>query len=174
MPALRRTPRLVVLAARDRKKPENVLHLPAHALAALLLILGVLLSTVCATSASAQNFPSQLDICESLGMPVAPEGLEPDFTQCCDDFFACYSDNDCVFNRDSPRAMTPECFGCNVLSTACTGYALRGSVPTWDCPGSCSYSGVYCGASDGCGGVCVSDELCPLLMLRPEFYVLLF
>jgi hypothetical protein len=64
--------------------------------------------------------------------------------------------------------MTPACFGCNVQVTACLGYIRRNIVPDSQCPGSCDYAGVYCGAPDGCGGVCVSSQLCPLFLLRPD------
>ena len=113
-------------------------------------------------------------ICKSAKWPSPTASAAPDYDQCCISFERCYQKQGCALERDWPRALAPECAGCNFQAMSCLGMAETGEIPDWQCPANCSYQGVSCGASDLCGGVCVSDELCPLLMLRPELIVAVF
>lgn len=111
--------------------------------------------------------------CNQAGWPEPPTGLEPDLQQCCYNFVYCYQQNACKVSVDWPDAFSRQCLGCNLVALGCMGMAYTGVTPTWACPASCDYDGASCGSSDGCGGVCVSDELCPFLAMHPEFAVVL-
>jgi hypothetical protein len=139
---------------------------PLHVLPLLLAAWGL------AATAEAQIYPTTE--CNAAGWPDPPTGLEPDLNQCCYNFTYCYQTNACTVSVDWPDAFSRQCLGCNLVALGCMGMAYTGVTPTWQCPASCNYDGASCGSPDGCGGVCVSEELCPFLSMHPEFVAVLF
>jgi hypothetical protein len=118
-----------------------------------------------------QSARADAPACAALGMALPPSGLETDFNDCCLAHASCYVSTGSVQVRDWPRAFTPAAFGCNIEFFACIGVATTGNLPAMMCPGTCSYEGIGCGETDGCGHACVSSKLCPLFLLRPELIV---